>query len=99
MALREDFENEAKPGGARRVEISALSDDTMLLALCGDHDLDTKPRLLDALAAVRRSPKVIVDLTPCTLIDSTIISTLIGACLFDRPETQRVAIVAPDKPS
>ena len=50
-----------------------------MVRLRGDHDLSTKPRLLDALATVRRASGVVIDLTECTFVDSTIIAAIMHA--------------------
>ncbi|MDP9255636.1 MAG: STAS domain-containing protein [Actinomycetota bacterium] len=92
---RHDENSSAPP----RVEVTAVTDDTMVLALSGEHDLATKPRLLDALAAVRNKPNLIVDLSPCTFLDSTIIGVLLTACPISPPSAQRIALVVPESTS
>ena len=49
------------------------------MRLSGDHDLSTKPQLLDALAGVRRASGIVIDLTRCTFVDSTIIAAILHA--------------------
>ena len=76
-----------------QVELRELSAQTSIVALVGEHDLSTRLRLLEQLERVRMSPVVIVDLTRCTFIDSSIIEVLIVAC--QRSLSQRVEVVMP----
>jgi anti-anti-sigma factor len=84
-------EEHPHPGGAR-IDLHAVADDTIVVTLSGEHDLSTQARLLEALSDAREEPKVIVDLTPCEFLDSTIIRVLVRA---RQGRTQQVAIVAP----
>lgn len=74
------------------VDVRSASGDVFVLTLTGDHDLATKPMLVAELAGVPLDASVIVDLTRCTFIDSTVIGALLGARLPDRP---RVSLVLP----
>jgi anti-anti-sigma regulatory factor len=59
----------------------------------GEHDLSTKARLVEQFERARMASIVIVDLTACTFIDSTIIAAILAQRLA-RPR-QRVEIVLP----
>ena len=74
------------------VEVRASPGDAVVLILTGDHDLTTKPMLVAELAGVAPETAVIIDLTACTFIDSSVIGTILGARRPDRP---RVSLVLP----
>ena len=74
------------------VEVRSAPGDVIILTLTGDHDLATKPALVEELAAVPPDAAVIIDLTRCTFIDSTVIGAILGARVPDRP---RVSLVLP----
>ena len=74
------------------VEVRTASRGVIVLTLIGDHDLATKPMLSAELAGVPPDAAVIVDLTRCTFIDSTVIAALLSARVPDRP---RVSLVLP----
>jgi anti-anti-sigma regulatory factor len=59
-----------------RVELRELSEQTTVVAAVGDQDLSVKRRLLEQLERARTAPTLIIDLTHCTFVDSTIIATL-----------------------
>lgn len=61
------------------VELHEISPQTMIVRLHGEHDLFTKKRLTTALAQACAAPHLIVDLTPCTFLESSIICALVGA--------------------
>jgi anti-anti-sigma regulatory factor len=85
------------PSETPRVELREISGHTTVVALIGEHDLSTKARLLEQFARARMAPIVIVDLTPCTFIDSTIVAALL-AFRRSRPR-QRVELVLPPRDS
>ena len=76
-----------------RIEYSALSETLTVITLSGDHDLFTKYRLLEALARARECPNLIIDLTPCSFLDSAIAGALLRACHTNRQPGQRAAVV------
>jgi anti-anti-sigma factor len=61
------------------IEVEALSDEVSIVYLRGEHDLSTKIELAVALAAASERPRVLVDLSDCTFIDSTVIALLFAA--------------------
>jgi anti-anti-sigma factor len=79
-----------------RIEYSALSEATTVITLRGDHDLFTKHRLLEALARARDVPNLIIDLTPCSFLDSSIAGVLLRACHTDRLPHQQAELVGPN---
>jgi len=70
----------AEPGGA------------IVLTLIGDHDLATKPSLVAELATLAPDAAVVIDLTRCTFVDSTVIGAILNTRQPDRP---RVSLVLP----
>jgi hypothetical protein len=70
-----DLMGEAAP----RVELREISGHTTIVALIGEHDLSTRHRLSGELERARLAATVIVDLTQCTFLDSSIIESLWGA--------------------
>jgi len=64
----------------------------IVLRLIGDHDLATKPSLVAELAALPPEAAVVIDLTDCTFVDSTVIGAILNA---RRPERTRVSLVLP----
>jgi anti-anti-sigma factor len=79
---------------AARVELRELAGNTAVVTLAGEHDLFTKGLLEAALREARTASTVIVDLTPCTFIDSTIIATLL-AVRHARAHVQRIELAVP----
>ena len=72
----------------------------VVVALRGDHDLSTKPRVVEALSRLRRESAVIViDLRQCTFVDSTIIAVILDAGCRDAPQEPHVSVVLPDDAS
>lgn len=79
-----------------QITLQQLSGDTAIVTLSGDHDLATRPRLAAALEAARGQKNLIVDLTPCTFVDSTIIGVLLSAYVTSQLATaQRLEVVGP----
>ena len=50
-----------------------------VVALVGDHDIGTSHEVRRALAEVRGAPLVVLDLTRCTFVDSTVLGVLTSA--------------------
>jgi anti-anti-sigma factor len=67
-----------------------------VLSLHGEHDLATEPSLREQLHHVRvaRGP-IVVDLSPTTFVDSTIIGTLLECATDLEPSEPGVFAVAP----
>lgn len=81
---------------ADRVEVALHSDTTAIVSLIGEHDLSLGDALRGALetAAEHRSC-VLVDLSRCTLLDSTGIAALLDARNRVRAAEGRFALVIP----
>jgi anti-anti-sigma factor len=87
MALRQD---DSTPS---RVELAALRDDTLVVTLIGEHDLATNARLVEVIAETSEEPNVIVDLTPCTFVDSTTLGVIVRASEQHRARGDRFRVV------
>jgi anti-anti-sigma factor len=79
---------------ASRVDLREISGHTTVVTLVGDHDVFTKERLVEELERARLAATVIVDLTPCSFVDSTIIEALLSA-----RHRMRVELVMPSRDS
>jgi anti-sigma B factor antagonist len=77
----------------------AAGDGAYVIAVAGEADLYSSPRLRDELQAVidRGGKEIIVDLTETTFIDSTALSALVEATKRLRPAGGRVAVVCVDQ--
>jgi anti-anti-sigma factor len=76
-------EQMAEPEQQNTIAVSELSHGRWLVTLHGEHDLSTAPALREQLETIIRRPgAVIVDLTPTTFIDSSILGTLLD---MERP--------------
>ena len=74
------------------IDLRAEPGDVIVLTLIGDHDLATKPSLVAELAALAPEAAVVIDLTRCTFVDSTVIGAILNTRQPDRP---RVSLVLP----
>jgi anti-anti-sigma factor len=81
------------------VGIDSAPGGAVVVRLCGDHDLSTKPRLIDALVAVRRASAVVIDLTECTFVDSTIIAAIMNATRASSAKGPSVSLRLPSDTS
>ena len=81
-------------GDLAGIEIRAMPGG-VVVSLSGDHDLSTKSQLVDSLARVRRERRVLIDLQQCTFVDSTIIGTILAACLAGSSRAPNVSVVLP----
>jgi anti-anti-sigma factor len=61
------------------IEVEPLSDEVAIVTLRGEHDLSTTPQLSAALEAACARPRVLVDLSQCAFIDSTVLALLLSA--------------------
>jgi anti-anti-sigma factor len=60
------------------VKVEFASNRTAVVALIGEHDLDSRSALRATLAYATESRNLLVDLTRCTFIDSAVISLLLA---------------------
>src|SRR4051812_23924604 len=80
-----------------RVEVEFFSTTTAVIALAGEHDLATSDTVKEALTlAASRRRHMIVDVSACTFLDSTVISMLVWAHYLITSHKGRFALVLPD---
>jgi anti-anti-sigma factor len=78
-----------------RVDRSSHGDFAALVQLAGEHDLSTAPQLSETIRAIRGN--VLVDLSECSFIDSSVIGALLMADRDRAPDGHRVELaVAPE---
>lgn len=75
------------------IEVEALSEEVSIVHLRGEHDLSTRIELAVALAAASERPHVLVDLSDCTFIDSTVIAVLFAAHRQQVMRNQRLELI------
>ena len=81
---------------ADRVQVALHSDTTAIVSLIGEHDLSLGDALRSALqTAGEQRSCVLVDLSRCTLLDSTGIAVLLDAQKRVRAARGRFALVIP----
>ena len=81
-------------GDLAGIEIRAMPGG-VVISLSGDHDLSTKPQLVESLARVRQERRVVIDLQRCTFVDSTIIGAILVACRGGSSREPHVSVVLP----
>jgi anti-anti-sigma factor len=82
-----------------RVELASAASDIAVVALIGEQDLGQYETLKTALArATVRAPKVIVDLTECTFIDSMTLSLMLHAQAVTTKARGAFAVVIDPRP-
>lgn len=72
------LELDTGPPPPDRVELTSVARDVALVALIGEHDLGHYETLKSVLArAAVRAPNVVVDLSECAFIDSTVLQLML----------------------
>jgi anti-anti-sigma factor len=71
--------------------------DVAILTLRGEHDLDTAPQIAQQLACGRSFSQMLVDLSECDFIDSTVISALLRASNRMHARGAKFMLVIPDE--
>jgi anti-anti-sigma factor len=61
------------------IEFEIYSANLVIVSLCGEHDLGTAPEIKSQLSAASAYRDVLVDLSRCAFIDSSVISALLRA--------------------
>jgi anti-anti-sigma factor len=77
------------------IEVEIHSDSASILTLRGERDLASKPALTSALVAACFRPNVVIDLSECMFIDSSVISALLGAVKRRHQSDGRLELVIP----
>jgi anti-anti-sigma regulatory factor len=99
MQQSSDAPNANSRDGFASVETRSVPGGGVIVALVGDHDLSAKTQLLESLAGVGRHARLIIDLSRCTFVDSTIIAVVLAASHSTAPCEQRVSLVLPNDTS
>ena len=85
----------AEPVDLQGVEAAYLIPGLVCMKLRGEHDLASKERLTEAFAAATTQIGVLVDLSECTFIDSTVIAVLLNAFTEIAERGGRLELVIP----
>jgi anti-anti-sigma factor len=80
-------------------EVRSLSDGVAVVALRGEHDLSSAPELAAALEAARPWPRVLIDLSECAFMDSTVLARLLSAHRMQVEHGERLELVLPSEPA
>jgi anti-anti-sigma factor len=83
----------ARPSSA--IEIGAHSPAISIVTLRGEHDLHSWSEITLALANASQRPGVVIDLTACTFLDSTMLTVLLVAAKQLRARDGELAVVIP----
>ena len=77
------------------VEVEPHAPDVVVVALRGEHDLNTRQLFSEALARAGDDGNVLVDLSECSFIDSTIIGVLVLAFQAQTKRGRRLELAIP----
>ncbi len=78
------------------VVVRSLRGRAIVVELNGDHDLSTKSQVRAALAGLDATRRIVIDLTRCTFVDSTVIAAILTSCSANPPgEQHRISLVTP----
>ena len=80
-----------------RVAVSHQASGIGLVTMSGEHDLSTQPALAQALELAAAHSNVVVDLTECSFIDSTIIREFTKTSERLRATGEHVMLVIPSE--
>jgi anti-sigma B factor antagonist len=100
MAPLENNPNPARRGARGTAAIERLAGGVSLVVMQGEHDIGTQPELTRALERATEQPgqsSVVVDLTRCDFIDSTVIAALIKAAQTQQTRGERLVLVIPSE--
>jgi len=84
--------NEPLPG---TVEVEHPAPGLALVSVIGEHDLSTTPELTRALDEAAAHSNVLVDLSDCSFIDSSVIQALVKTALALEARGEQLALVIP----
>jgi anti-anti-sigma factor len=87
-----------QPSRSRRgtVALERLRPGAAIVALHGEHDLTTKTDLAEALARAGDGADVLVDVSDCDFLDSTIIGVLVAAFHVQTAAGRRLELAIPE---
>jgi anti-anti-sigma factor len=90
---RADCRAGAEEPAAPSVEVVHHTERIAVVHLIGEHDIAMKRSVLDALASATAQPCVVVDLSRCTFVDSSVINVMVALRNMD---VCTVTLVVPD---
>jgi anti-anti-sigma factor len=79
------------------IVVETLSDWVAVVTLRGEHDLGTKTELSGALARACERPRVLVDLSECVFLDSSVLALLLAAHRTQVERDGRLELVIPSE--
>ena len=91
----EDAHDDTAQAAPVAVEITAPSPEVAVVTLRGEHDLHSWSEVTLALANASQRPSVLVDLTECTFLDSSMLTVLLVAAKQLRLRAGTLAVVIP----
>ena len=77
------------------VEVTTEADGAVAVTLRGEHDLNSRPAVAEAIARACERAGVLVDLSECSFIDSTIIGVLVAAFRAQSERGGRLELAIP----
>jgi len=77
------------------IEVDIQGASAAIVALRGEHDLSTQPEVAHALTRASHYPEVLVDLSECTFMDSSVIAALVGTSRALESNAGRLELVIP----
>jgi anti-anti-sigma factor len=80
---------------AAAVELTTEASGVVVVTLRGEHDLDSRAALSGALARAGERANVLVDLSHCTFVDSSVIGVLVAAHQAQVERGRRLELVIP----
>jgi len=81
------------------IRLELHTPDIAIVTLTGEHDLASKAELTDVLARASAHRSVLVDLSDCTFVDSTVLSLLVLTCQSQWERDGRLELVIPRETS
>ena len=93
MESQHDPRGDRPDGGT--VEVAHASPHLAVVTLEGEHDISTSESLERAIEEAAANSNVLVDLSPCTFIDSTVITVLIRTAETVRAGGEHLVLVIP----
>jgi anti-anti-sigma factor len=79
------------------IEVGHAAPGLAVVSLHGEHDLSSEPTLSRALDAAAAHSHLIVDLSDCTFIDSSVIAALLRSAHLVAKKGERFALVIPSE--
>jgi anti-anti-sigma factor len=86
------------PDGTTSAELRVISERTAVTTLAGEHELVTRHLLLEALAQAAPFRNLVIDLTPCSFLDSSVLGVFFATRDAREPGRERLALVLPERP-